>query len=329
MPRLKPTKCRRILKLADLGTLCETVEPALSIEPFRTELVATPESHSCFEHNDLCYDDEADSSEAVHFKMPWDDPSQLKFLKSIQPITYESFEKVFVHRTAQDCEREQQCAQRSDEWHKARAFSVTASQYGASVGHNRYMSRPALLRHKLSPDSTKIPQQYIKWGIEHEEHAEQAFRCFLDKRCSDGIYTIDHPGLLKHPSRPWTACSPDGILRRWENGTEVVELIEYKAPAYHREKIGHPYSKDVYNIPSMYLDQMQGSMWLIRNHEVIRGGSTMKGGWFVVWQPHALYVTYVPYVEDYANRLMENVHSFYKDDFVPACVEKINSTHTG
>jgi hypothetical protein len=58
----------------------------------------------------------------------------------------------------------------------------------------------------------------------------------------------------------------------------------------------------------------------------VRGGSAMKGGWFVVWQPHALYVTYVPYVEEYANRLMEGVHSFYKDEFVPACVEKINST---
>jgi putative phage-type endonuclease len=328
MPRSKPTKCRRVLKLDDLSTLCETVEPALLIGPFKTELFSTPESHSCYEHNDLCYDTKTDSSEAVLFKMPWDDPSQLKFLRSIQPVTPESFERVFVNRTAADCEREQLCAQRTEEWHKARAFSVTASQFGASVGHNKYMSRPALLRHKISPHTNTFPQHFAKWGIEHEDHAEEAFIAILKERCN-GVYTIDHPGLLKHPSKPWTACSPDGILRRWVDGVEVVELIEYKAPAYHREKIGHPYSKDVYNIPSMYLDQMQGSMWLIRNHDIVRGGSSMKGGWFVVWQPHALYVTYVPYVQDYANRLMENVHTFYKDDFVPACVEKINSTDTG
>ena len=324
MPRTKPTKCRRVLKLNDLGILCETLEPALLIKPFKTELFSTPESHSCFEHNELCSDD-ANSSEAVNFKMPWDDPAQLKFLKQIQPITSETFERVFVDRTLEQCLKEQECEQRSEEWHKARAFSVTASQFGASVGHNRYMSRPALLHHKINPQDVKIPQQYIKWGIEHEQHAEEAFVSMLHER-SPGMLSIQHPGLLKHPSKPWTACSPDGILRRWENGVEHVELIEYKAPAYHREKLGHPYSKDLYNIPAMYLDQMQGSMWIIRNHDLVRGGSTMKGGWFVVWQPHALYVTYVPYVEDYANRLMEGVHSFYKDEFVPACVEKINST---
>ena len=323
MPRSKPTKCRRILKLSDLGTLCETVEPALLIKPFETELFSTPETHSCYEHNELCFE-VSNETEAVNFKMPWDDPAQLKFLKQIQPITPETFEQHFVHRTAEECEKEGLCEQRSDQWHKARAFSVTASQYGASVGHNRYMSRPALLRHKINPKAIQAPQQYILWGVEHEKHAEEAFVQVLQQR-SPGMFSIDHPGLLKHPSKPWTACSPDGILRRWVNGVELVELIEYKAPAYHREKLGHPYSKEQYNIPPMYLDQMQGSMWLIKNHEVIRGGSTLVGGWFVVWQPHALYLTYVPYVQDYANRLMEGVHSFFKDEFVPACVEKINT----
>lgn len=326
MPRSKPIKCRRVLKLADLVTLSETIEPALLIKPFETQLFSTPETHSCFEHNELCTN-ESSSTEAINFKMPWDDPSQLKFLKSIQPVTPESFETVFVNRTAEQCELEEKCPQRSEEWHKARAFSVTASQYGASVGHNRYMSRPALLRHKLSPHSITFPQHYVKWGVDHEPHAEEAFIEFLKER-STGVFSIDHPGLLKHPSKSWTACSPDGLLRRWVDGVEVVELIEYKAPAYHREKIGHPYSKELYNIPAMYLDQMQGSMWLIRNHDVVRNGSSLVGGWFVVWQPHALHVTYVPYVQEYANYLMENVHSFYKDEFVPACVEKINNTHT-
>jgi hypothetical protein len=75
----------------------------------------------------------------------------------------------------------------------------------------------------------------------------------------------------------------------------------------------------------MYLDQMVGSMWLIKNHDLVRQGKSLKGGWFVVWQPHALSVTYVPYVESYANSLMEGVHDFFKNTFVPACVETINS----
>jgi len=194
MPRTKPTKCRRVLKLNDLGILCETSEPVLLIKPFKTELFSTPESHSCFEHNELCSDD-ANSSEAINFKMPWDDPAQLKFLKQIQPITSETFERVFVDRTPEQCLKEQECEQRSEEWHKARAFSVTASQFGASVGHNRYMSRPALLRHKINPQDVKIPQQYIKWGIEHEQHAEEAFVSMLHER-SPGMLSIHTPVCL-------------------------------------------------------------------------------------------------------------------------------------
>jgi hypothetical protein len=321
MPRTKPTKTRRVIKSSDVGRLAEGFEPCLNIKPFETEVVSTPEDHSRFEHNELCTSED-ESSEAINFKMPWDDPSQLKFLKSIVPVTEETFHRLFVDRTEDACKEEEKCPQRSEAWHKARAFSVTASQFGASVGHNKYLSRPALLKQKLHPHEVKISPQYIQWGLEHECHAEEAFLEFLKPKV-DGLFVIEHPGLLKHPTDAWTACSPDGILRRWENGVEKVELIEYKAPAYHREKLGHPYSKEHYNIPTMYLDQMMGSMWLIRKHELVRGG--VDGAWFVVWQPHALSVTYVPYVKEYADFLMAEVESFFKETFVPACVEQINS----
>lgn len=323
MPRLKPTNHRRVIKLTDVGRLCENVEPVLSVSALKTEVVSTPEEHSCYEHNELSSGSE-NSDEAICFKMPWDDPSQEKFIRSIQPITPESFLKLFVERTEEECKEEGECPQKSPAWHKARAFSLTASQYGASVGHNKYMSRPALLRNKISPHEVKFPQEFVRWGVEHESHAEEAFELWLQGRLNT-LYQIDHPGLLKHHNSAWTACSPDGILRRFVDGIEQVELIEYKAPAYHRDKVGsHPYANQLFNIPPMYFDQMQGSMWLIRNFELLRGGSTMKGGWFVVWQPHALSVTYVPYVEEYANSLMSEVKRFFQDEFVPACVEKIN-----
>lgn len=322
MVRTKPTKFTRVLKSADLCRLTEGFENALSIKPLETDVVSTPESHSCYEYNELSSTPE-ESLEAIRFKMPWDDPAQIKFLKSIMPISEETFIKLFVERTEEACKEEGAAPQRSEVWHRARAFSVTASQFGASVGHNRYMSRPALLRSKLHPHEQKIPQEFIQWGLQHEPDAEDAFIQYLGTKC-ESLYMIDHPGLLKHPMKPWTACSPDGILRRWENGVEIVELVEYKAPAYHRSKIGHPYSKELYNIPTMYLDQMMGSMWLIRTHDLVRGGASLKGGWFVVWQPHALSVTYIPYVEPYAVSLMDGVHDFFKNTFVPACVETIN-----
>ena len=321
MPREKPTKRRRIIKLSDLLQLSDCVEPSLSIKPFETVSESTPDGHSIYEHNELSIT--GDPSDSVKFLMPWDDPQQLHFLKSIVPISTEGFYSLFVNRSPEQCHEESLQAARSVDWHKARAFSVTASQFGSTVGHNKYMSKDKLLFNKLHPHVREDRgQEYIQWGVEHEVHAEEAFVAFLQKKeCN---FKIDHPGLLKDPTCSWTACSPDGILRRFENGVEIVELIEYKAPAYYRSATHHPYQKSLYNIPPMYLDQMQGSMWIIKNRTVIPNGHTLKGGWFVVWQPHSVHVTYVPYVQDYTNALMEGVKGFFEDDFVPACVKTIN-----
>jgi hypothetical protein len=321
MPRSKPVKRVRIIKSTDLVRLSENATSAITIKPFETVTVSTPESHSVYEHNELS-DVEPKQTEAILFKMPWDDPQQENFLKSIIPITTSDFNRLFVERTKSECESEETKEPRSSEWHKARAFSVTASQFGSTIGHNKYMSKNALLKSKLHPHiHEKSP--YIEWGLNHEQHAEEAFVHFLtEKQCN---FKIDHPGLLKDPMCSWTACSPDGILRRFEDGREIIELIEYKAPAYHRSALGHPYQKHLHNIPPMYLDQMQGSMWLIKNKGVIQNGACLQGGWFVVWKPHALHVTYVPYVHEYASMLMTGVKAFFDEDFVPACLDKINN----
>jgi len=324
MPRLKPVKRTRMIKSTDLLRLSENVKSALSIKPFETVTESTPESHSVYEHNELS-DVEPNQLEAITFKMPWDDPQQYNFLKSIIPITSAEFNRIFVERTKLECEDEQSKEPKSFGWHKARAFSVTASQFGSTAGHNKYMSKNALLESKLHPHIHES-SPYIEWGLNHEIHAEEAFIAFLNaKECN---FKIDHPGLLKDPLSPWTACSPDGILRRFEEGKEIVELIEYKAPAYYRGSLYHPYKKYPYNTPPMYLDQMQGSMWIIKNKNVIQNGSSLVGGWFVVWKPHAIHVTYIPYVAEYASTLMTGVKSFFETEFVPACVDEINKLNT-
>ena len=300
----------------------ESAKSALSIPCLETFLTSTPDHHSEFEHVHL----KDPPKVSCTFRMPWDDPLQYDTLDSLPfPLSIDLFMEYFVKRSKAKCKEDCDHAQRSDGWHLARAFSITASQFGAAVGHNKHLSRPALLRTKLHPHLHPVSSSYAEWGVEHEVHAEEAFKVFLTNTV-EGLYSIDHPNMLKHEDAPWVACSPDGILTRRENEQDVVELIEYKAPAYHRNKVGHPYSKDPYNIPKQYMDQIQGTMWLMRNYDVVRNGRSVERCWFVVWQPHALYVTHIPYLQGYAELLMESVKGFYMKDFVEGCIDEITKS---
>jgi putative phage-type endonuclease len=306
-------KNHKRLPSADLRSYVkESAQAALSVDCLATVVCDTPESHGEFEWQEL---PEPEPSVSL-FCMPWDDPLQHDYLCSLPPLTPELFHTFIVQRDSDDGDHKQ----RSEGWHRARAFCITASQFGSAVGHNKYQSRPALYRHKLHPHLNPLSSPYAQWGVEHEKHAEEAFSVFLQRK---GMFTIDHPNLFRHKDAPWVACSPDGVLYRRENERDVVELIEYKAPAYYRNKVGHPYMKDPYNIPRSYLDQIQGTMWLMRNYDVVRGGRTVERCWFVVWQPHALYVTHIPYLEEYAETLMKSVKDFYTMEFIPGCIEEV------
>lgn len=307
------------LPSADLRSYVkESAQAALSVECLETVLSDTPESHGEFEWQEL---PEPIPSVSL-FCMPWDDPLQHDYLCSLpHPLTPELFYNLIVKRSAEENETDNE--QRSEGWHRARAFSITASQFGSAVGHNKYQSRPALYRHKLHPHLNPLSSPYAQWGVDHEGHAEEAFKLFLERKIG-GMFTIEHPNLFKHRDAPWVACSPDGVLYRRENECDVVELVEYKAPAYYRNKVGHPYSKDPYNIPRSYLDQIQGTLWLMRNYDVVKGGRTVDRCWFVVWQPHALYVTHIPFMPEYADALMKSVYEFHNKEFVPGCIDEIH-----
>ena len=312
-------KPHKRLPSADLMSYVnESAKPALSVDCLKTVICDTPESHGEFEWKDL---PEPIPSVSL-FCMPWDDPLQHDYLCSLpHPLTTELFYTHIVQHNAD--ENEEKNEQRSEGWHRARAFCITASQFGSAVGHNKYQSKPALYRHKLHPHLNPLSSPFAQWGVDHEAHAEEAFKVFLERRIG-GMFSIEHPNLFKHKDAPWVSCSPDGVLYRRENERDIVELIEYKAPAYYRNKIGHPYSKDPFNIPRSYLDQIQGTLWLMRNHDVTRGGRTVERCWFVVWQPHALYVTHIPFMKEYADALMKSVYDFHTKEFIPGCIEEVH-----
>jgi len=321
----------------------EHLPDALGIKPMQTITLATPEAHSVYEMVSLGPGGETQAP----FAMPWEGPSdefrafakklgveldkaEMKdaFLKD-KALLEKAFLSNIVQRSPEEIAKEAEFPQRSDEWLRARAYTISASQFGAAAAHSKFQSTNKLIETKVFPKRSfearrqKEFAKFAGWGVEHEQHAEDAFKeVFLKEKA--GMFCVSHPKLCKDAKFAWTAFSPDGILHRRENEKDVVELIEYKCPAYARDAPHHPYTKEPYNVPRQYMDQMQGSMWLMRNAPTFQLADTCDRAWFVCWQPHAVHITHVPYMEEYAASIIQTTREIYFQRFVPGCVDAIH-----
>jgi len=290
----------------------------------------TPYAHSKYELNEL-----PSYKEQRNRGMPWeeDDDTFYAFRKSLpEVLTADSFYASVALPTYKTVEGEQ----RSAEWHAARTFAVTASQFASASNENPGMSANKLLLSKTFPKKEGFcGNSFTQWGVLHEEHAEEAFCFFLVthlgvatnvndgktlKRVFKDGSTLEHPGFLRHPDNPYLGFSPDALL--WNKDRTEVALVEYKCPAFQRNGPGHPYAaKNDLCIPRQYMPQIQGSLHLLR----LMYPDKCVRAWFVVWQAHQFFVSCVPYVPAYASRIVLASTAFFHDRFVPACINAITA----
>jgi putative phage-type endonuclease len=139
-------------------------------------------------------------------------------------------------------------SQRSRVWYERRKHLITASDVGAVLGTNPYMSRVEILRRKIdevcgtelslksSHPISDYAQKAINWGNDHEEHAKMMYA----KRYNKTIF--DLPCII-HPRHRFIGASPDGVV------AETGALIEIKCPYKRKPCNGY--------IPRQYYDQMQ------------------------------------------------------------------------
>jgi hypothetical protein len=320
--RAQPTM--RLINLANSATQ----EAKFGLKPLETSAaMATPIAHSEFELIAL-----PEPPQQRTRGMPWeeDDATFLRFRASLPcevtaDIIYEKVARPTLELDAS-------APQRSDEWHEARRFAVTASQFASASNENPTFSQAKLLTSKTYPKSNAFTgNAFTEWGAQHEKHAEEAFVQFLceklnataevkgeDVHFSDGsklTHCAHKRGLI-----PFLGFSPDALL--WSSDASEVALVEYKCPAYQRSGPGHPYAnKNELNIPRQYMPQIQGSLHILRE---CYPATVCVRSWFVVWQAHQFFVTHVPYVESYASRIVSASSSFFKDQFLPACAEAVS-----
>ena len=313
MPKIPRLDIKPTMRLVTLET-CVKNEARFGIGPLKTSpAMFTPIAHSEFELIDL----PVPGDTTPRHGMPWEDLNDDEFRafrsKLPEVVTGES---IYETLALPQLQLPYESAQRTAEWHRSRAFAVTASNF-AGTSENA----ETLLKAKTYPKRHGFNgNAFTEWGSTHEKHAEEAFLQFLTSHNFDGELT--HPPHLRDKTRPYLGFSPDALM--WDADKQEVALVEYKCPAYRRSGPGHPYGQDKYCVPPRYMPQLQGSLHLLR--ELYPEARCVRA-WFVVWQPHQFFVTHVPYAPQFASRTIQRADSFFRDRFLPACADAVQTRY--
>lgn len=230
----------------------------------------------------------------------------------------EARRKVFVdklHVTPDEARRIANYTQGSSEWLKSRVGRITASNFGAAMGLNKFMSMRSLLKQLLWGGFTG--NVATRWGQDHESVARDEYIAakrqeFATAGDGDGDdaptdIRVEETGLVINVDRPWMGNSPDGIVHvTHRSGVTTRGLLEIKCP----------FKKAFYEptpVPVYYYCQIQGTM----------GNLDLPWCDFVVWTPTGLQVTRVPFDPVFwSEELLPKVSRFYFDHYVPLAILK-------
>ena len=203
---------------------------------------------------------------------------------------------------AEQRQRIEQTPQGSQDWLNARKFRLTASNFGAAAGRNRFRSPKQLVQDMLYGEFKG--NDATRWGSEKES---VAFGDYVDRKrgefAADGrpeeSFFVTQSGLHVCAEAGWLAASPDGHV----NEGLDKGLLEIKCP----------YSRRIYpSIPDYYVDQVQGLCAILG----------YQWADFVVWTPEQMQVQRVDFDTRYwQGQLRPALVAFYRDLFLPAYVE--------
>lgn len=190
--------------------------------------------------------------------------------------------------------------QRSKEWLNVRNDRITASNFGGAIDHSKYDNANGTLRKMLWPGGFQ-GNAATRYGTENEPIAAKIYEDYMRKQTGpSGVFGVSFPNLVVPTKHPWAGVSPDGFV--YHNGLRGG--LEIKCP----------FRQQFYNvIPSMYYDQIQGTM----------GFLGLKFWDFVVWTPEATQIRRFHFDEQYwSTVLFPKLEMFYMKSYLPRAVLK-------
>ena len=194
--------------------------------------------------------------------------------------------------------------QGTPEWIQARKYRITASNFAAAAGWNKYKSRNELLKDLLW--NTFKGNQATEWGSRHEPTARQMYVDHMNSLIEKGEseYTavkVRQTGLFIHENMPWLGASPDGlVLGTTASGKQEKFLLEIKCP----------FSKKFYSpaVPEYYMCQIQGIMALMN----------LPFCDFMVWLPGEFKISRVQFDPNFWALMFPRLQDFYFEMYLPA-----------
>lgn len=127
--------------------------------------------------------------------------------------------KHIIFISNEDCKLIEKLEQRSTGWHNSRRYRLTASNFGAAAGVNKYCSPDQLLVQMISPSF--VGNVATRYGTEQEPIAcKQYLEELID-------FNLSHRevGLVVSQKYPFLGASPDGII-----STELHQKLLQRVP---------------------------------------------------------------------------------------------------
>lgn len=195
--------------------------------------------------------------------------------------------------------------QRTPEWLDARNDRLTASRFGAARGHCQYTTHAQVLCDMLWGGFKG--NVATEWGVKYEPVAVDVYTQYMRARkaLTPDQFRVTHCGLMVSVQHPWIGVSVDAF---------VFDDSEPEPRKKGGAEIKCPYGKKLYPfIPSMYFDQIQGSM-----------GFLGLPWWdFVVWTPTQTQIRRYDFDAVYfAQELFPRLEKFYMTEYLPRAVLK-------
>ena len=97
--------------------------------------------------------------------------------------------------------------QGSAAWLAARSRRITASDFGAACGHNKYKSAKQLMKDKIwpQPPDPNDKKSAMRWGTLHEDLACDLYECYHREVLRTPGFRVRHAGLL-------VCAAPDDVV---------------------------------------------------------------------------------------------------------------------
>ncbi len=245
--------------------------------------------------------------------------------------------------TKADIERIRHIPQKSQEWLNVRAGRLTASNFGAVNGTNKYVSKRQLLTRLVWPEKNTFRGNWAtRHGNEHEDEACILYETWKQYQLQDlGLdplqIKIEHTGLVISHRYPWLGGSPDFIAHYYDDDHSqcpgrnslsssaadaaaapiISWLGEIKCPFPKKDPTSNPpgqmVAKCYDTIPPYYYDQIQGLMAILE----------LPFADFVVWTAEKTKIQRFQYDRDYVETvLFPNLQSYFIRELLPRWILK-------